>query len=182
MEEDFKKNLELTRNNKASLTNINPRKLNQSVATETKMALSLWKYLDPFMDWLFGIALSLAIIKDVLDFVGVGSLPAIGTAVTFCVSFAIGLIMFITGSRGAKKAVRGALKRFGVLAGGTGIELFFGLNFFPIESAVVVIVFYMTLRERAVSAKDEKSSENLPPSMSYADDYKKESQPLAKAA
>jgi hypothetical protein len=123
---------------------------------EVRRAMGLMKSFDPLLDWMFGIALTLAMLKDVLDFVGFGSFPAIGTAVTLCISFTIGLIMFITGSRGISKAARGMIKRFAVLAAGTGTELFFGLNFFPVETAVVIVVFYMTLRDRAIDREKEE--------------------------
>ena len=182
MENEFKDNLEKARSASAMIKDANPRGVAKATINEMRVAMGLSKHINPFMDWLFGIALSLAIVKDVLDFVGIGSLPAIGTAVTLCISFAIGLIMFLTGSRGARKAARGALKRFGVLAGGTGAEMFFGINFFPIETAIVIIVFYMTLRERAMESKEEKTSGKTPATKSYADDYNSDIQPLRKAA
>jgi hypothetical protein len=123
---------------------------------EAHRATGLMKQIDPFLDWLFGIALALAMLKDILDFVGLGSLPAIGTVITLCVSLAIGFIMLLTGSRGMAKMARGMAKRFGVLAGGTAAEMFFGINFIPIETIVVIIVFYMTLRDRAIAKEKEE--------------------------
>ena len=122
--------------------------------------ISLGKYMDPFMDWLFGIALTLAIFKDISDFVGLGSLPLIGTLITFAVSFIIGMIMFITGSGMKKRIVKALLKKYGVLIFGSFLEMFFGLNFFPIETFMVIIVFYLTLRERMLADMEEKIAEN----------------------
>ncbi|MBU2028417.1 hypothetical protein KJ761_00820 [Patescibacteria group bacterium] len=127
---------------------------------DTFDAISLMKYFDPFMDWMYGIALCFALFKDISDFVGLGSLPVIGTLVTFAVSFIIGMIMFITGSRGkmgnAKRIVKSLAKRYGTLVAGTGVEMFFGLNFFPIETAMVAVVFYLTLQERMLADKEKK--------------------------
>jgi hypothetical protein len=136
-----------------------PRTNTQKIK-DSLSAVSLIKYFDPFMDWLFGIALCLALFKDISDFVGLGSLPVIGTLVTFGVSFIIGMIMFITGSGGkvksTKRIIKSLAKRYGTLVAGTGVEMFFGLNFFPIETLVVAVVFYLTLRERMLADKEEK--------------------------
>jgi len=144
----------------ANTTQSRQSRTNVQKIKDTFDAVSLMKYFDPFMDWLFGIALCFALFKDVSDFVGIGSLPVIGTLVTFAVSFIIGMIMFITGSGGkrgnAKRIVKSLAKRYGTLAAGTGVEMFFGLNFFPIETAIVVIVFYLTLKERMLAAKEEQ--------------------------
>jgi hypothetical protein len=145
----------------ASSTNLprSPRTSTQKIK-DSFSVVSLIKYFDPFMDWMYGIALCLAILKDVSDFVGLGSLPLIGTLITFCVSFTIGLIMFITGSGGksksAKRIAKALIKRYGTLAAGTAVEMFFGLNFFPIETFMVIIVFYLTLQERMLAAKEEQ--------------------------
>lgn len=129
---------------------------------DTFNAVSLIKYFDPFMDWMYGIALCLAIFKDVSDFVGLGSLPLIGTLITFAVSFIIGMIMFITGSGGkmgtTKRVIKSLIKRYGTLVAGTGVEMFFGLNFFPIETFMVALVFYLTLQERMLSAKEKHAA------------------------
>lgn len=138
-----------------------PRTNTQKIQ-DTFNAVSLMKYFDPFMDWFYGIALCLAIFKDISDFVGLGSLPVIGTLITFAVSFTIGLIMFLTGSGGkrgnAKRIVKSLAKRYGTLVAGTGVEMFFGLNFFPIETAMVAVVFYLTLQERMLADKDRAQS------------------------
>lgn len=113
---------------------------------------SLLAYIDPFLDWLFGIALAMAILKDILDLIGVGSLPGIGTVVTLIVSGTIGFIMLITGSSGKRGVARSFLKRYGTLVAGTFVELLFGVDFFPIETAMVIIIYVMTLKERRKSS------------------------------
>lgn len=118
---------------------------------------SLITHIDPFTDWLFGIALSLALLKDILDLVGIGSLPAIGTVVTFIVSLSIGFIMLITGSRSKSKMMRSLIKsgakKYGVLVFGSIIEMIFGIDFLPIETTVVIIVFILTLQDRREASR-----------------------------
>ena len=106
------------------------------------------KYLNPFIDWLYGIALSAALLKDILDFVGVGSLPAIGTVITLMATITIWAVMIITGS--AFKAIkkRRLMMRYGVLAAGTLIEMVFGLDFLPIETFMVIYIFVSALEDR----------------------------------
>ena len=62
---------------------------------EVAEALSLGQYFNPFIDWLYGIALSLAILKDILDLAMIGSLPGIGSIITAMISITIGFIMFM---------------------------------------------------------------------------------------
>jgi len=141
--------------NQSRSSRTNTQKIQDTFAT-----VSLMKYFDPFMDWLFGIALCFALFKDISDFVGLGSLPVIGTMITGGVSVIIAGIMFLTGSTGkvanAKRIAESLAKRYGAWAAGTAVEMFFGLNFFPIETAMVVVVFYLTLRERMLADKEEK--------------------------
>jgi hypothetical protein len=156
MDQYYKKKLVSARNDNKVFKNVpktSPLAIAKAGTQEIKIAFSLSAQLDPLLDWLYGIALALAILKDILDLVGIGSLPAIGTAVTLMISFCIGFVMLITGSRKMTKAARGIIKRLGVLIGGTVIEMLFGINFLPVETLVVIIVFYMTLRERALNAK-----------------------------
>lgn len=121
-----------------------PVKAARSVAGK----LSLMKYFNPFIDWLYAVALSIALLKDILDLVGIGSLPAIGTVVTLMASLTIWFIMIITGS--AFKASRGRVlaKRYAVLLGTTIVEFVFGIDFLPIETFMVIYVFYSTLEDR----------------------------------
>jgi hypothetical protein len=113
-------------------------------------------------DWMYGAALFAAMLKDLLDFVGIGSLPAIGTAITFCVSIFIGMMMLLGGfmnNAGGRRQRRQqqAIKSLLVLIGGTSIELLFGLNFMPVESITVLIVYSLMLVERKRALAEEKA-------------------------
>lgn len=143
------------------------RKNPRQALKEAVKITSLVQYVNPFMDWLYGIALAVAILKDILDFVGIGSLPAIGTVITIMTSFVIGFIMFMTGSFFTARWAR----RVGILLVGSFVEIIFGVNFLPVETTIVILVFYMTLKSRAESEKKKNqgvqqnisAQENLAP-------------------
>lgn len=125
-------------------------------AREISRKLSLVKYFNPFIDWLYGIALSAALLKDILDLVGIGSLPGIGTVITIMATLTIWFVMIITGS--AFKAIkkRRLVLRYGVLAAGTLIEMVFGIDFLPVETFMVIYVFVSALKDRQDA--EEKSA------------------------
>jgi hypothetical protein len=122
--------------------------------------VSLVKYLNPFIDWLYGIALAAALLKDIMDLVGIGSLPGIGTVITLMATITIWAVMIITGS--AFKAIkkRRLVMRYGVLVAGTLIEMVFGIDFLPIETFMVIYIFVSALEDRrdAKEKADEKAA------------------------
>jgi hypothetical protein len=140
------------------------------VATPLGVA-SLLKYIDWFKDWLYMIALVFAIGKDLIDFVGVGSLPAIGTIISICCSIMIFLLMLLAGSGGKRKFAKKYMNKFIVLIAGTLAEaVLFGLNFLPIETATVIIIYIMVLAER----KQEKEAEDKERALGNAGDDEEE--------
>ncbi|MDP1619833.1 MAG: hypothetical protein Q8L11_02765 [Candidatus Moranbacteria bacterium] len=141
----------------------------QNIRKNVKAAVnvvSLTAYLEPFTDWLFGIALILAIIKDIFDLVNNALIAAFGIGIplivvfTAIVSLAIGFIMLLTGSSGkrktAKKIAQGLLKRFLLLVGASAIEAVPAISLLPLESLVVIIIFWLTLVERKKNAEAQK--------------------------
>ena len=128
---------------------------------------ALMTYIDPFMDWLFGIALVFAIIKDVLNYVltaliaagGIGELLII--LFTIICSIAIGFIMLLTGSNGKTKSAK-ALSRFLVLLFGSFLETIPGVDLFPFETFSVIIIVWMTLVERKRAAEEGGGMEPEP--------------------
>lgn len=104
---------------------------------------------------IYGIAFSLALLKDILDLAFIGSLPAIGTVVTFCVSIAIGFVLIFDGiSVSQRRVARRMTRRFLILIAGTLAEgILFGLNFFPIETITVAIIYWMALVDRKAEAR-----------------------------
>lgn len=106
--------------------------------------------INPFLDWLFGVAFAVALLKDFLDFAILGSIPLIGTVITILASLTIGAVLIITGASSNGKSI---VKKFGVLLGGSTLEMFFGLNFLPMETITLIITIYLTLAERKAASK-----------------------------
>lgn len=119
---------------------------------------------DPFIlrfmrpgDWPYFLAWILALVKDLLDFVGVGSLPAIGTAITICVSIAAYLLSLLVDT-GRAKVVSKGFTRAVILLSGTTVELFFVVNFIPWETLAVSMMYLLTLQERKEEKKNRKKN------------------------
>ncbi len=117
---------------------------------------SLSQHINPLWDWLYAIALALAILKDLVDLVGIGSLPLIGTVITILISLSLGSIMLLVGGYSKKKMARSIAKRYGTLFGGTMIEFLFGVNVLPIETLTIIIVYVLTLKERQENYQEER--------------------------
>ena len=149
-EEAYAKNLAMSRN--SSPVN-EAKQMADTAKTMAKAAtpmgaMSLVKQVDLAKDLAYIPAFFAAVLKDLLDPIGIGSLPAIGTVVTICISIFIGFMMLLAGAHGKGKFVKGMMKRFLVLVGGTGTEMLFGINIVPIETFTVVIIYIMVLAER----------------------------------
>ncbi len=120
---------------------------------------------DPFIlrfarigDWPYFVAWLLALLKDLLDLVGIGSLPAIGTVITICVSITAFLLSLLVDT-GKAKMVTKMFTKVIILLSGTTVEFLFGLNFVPWETAAVSMMYLLTLQERKTEKKNKKSNE-----------------------
>ena len=94
-------------------------------------------------------AFVLAIMKDLLDLIGVGSIPAIGTVVTILFSIAIFICLILVKANGSVANSRFVIRRLIIFLCVMCIEaFFFVLNFLPIETLTVLVIFlldrYMT--------------------------------------
>ncbi|MFA6183884.1 MAG: hypothetical protein WC682_02150 [Parcubacteria group bacterium] len=100
--------------------------------------------------FVYGLAMALAFLKDLLDLAFIGSLPAIGTVITFCISIAIGFVLLFDGvTMSKRKVARRLTKKFLILIAGTIVEgVLFGLNFLPFEMLTVGIIYWMSLVDR----------------------------------
>lgn len=88
-----------------------------------------------------------ALLKDLLDFVGVGSLPAIGTVVTICFTFLIWMLLSLFDRSSQYTRSNMHLTRGLVVIGFGLVEAIgFGLNFLPIETAMVIVLYQMAKR------------------------------------
>jgi len=121
-----------------------------------KGTLSLAGFLE-ITDIFFVFGLAGAILKDILDLTLLGSIPVIGTVLTFMASGIIAAGMLITGSRKYKKKASGIASimknKWGILGAGTIFEFLFGLNFFPIETVTLLIIIHLTLSQRREAAE-----------------------------
>ncbi|PIP26954.1 MAG: hypothetical protein COX30_04530 [Candidatus Moranbacteria bacterium CG23_combo_of_CG06-09_8_20_14_all_39_10] len=122
---------------------------------------SLIAQLDPFMDWLFGIALIFAIIKDILDLINTALITAGGVGwvlivvFTFIVSLIIAFTLLLTGSSGK----RGLAKKIALLISASLVESLPAIGLLPIESIIVIILFWLTLKERKAAAQEKAQQE-----------------------
>lgn len=115
----------------------------------------------PSMILYLGISM-IALFKDLLDLVGVGSLPAIGTVITVCLTFLIWILFLVFDkSGGGKKANRAIVRGLILIFVGLVEGLFFGLNLLPIETATIVVLYFMAKHayKKAKKEHEEKSAE-----------------------
>ncbi len=94
---------------------------------------------------LYSAVTMIAVLKDLLDLVGIGSLPALGTVVTFCFTFLIWILLFTFDRSGGSrntKTTRGLVLGAVAIVEGFG----FGLNFFPVETMSVVLLYQLARR------------------------------------
>lgn len=113
---------------------------------------------------LYSFVLMIALLKDLLDLVLLGSLPGIGTVVTMCFTFFIWLLLFVfdrSGGRHNSKMFRGVTLLLVGLVEGLG----FGLNFIPIETLTVILLYQMA---RKAYKKQKKEAERNQSSSAYA--------------
>lgn len=109
-------------------------------------------------DWMYGLAMMAAMLKDMLDIAGAtGILYIMVVVATFLCSIFIAMMMLLGSfSNGAGRAQQKMIRSWLVLLGGTTVEMLFGINFLPIETLTVLIVYVMMLSSRAESKKLEK--------------------------
>ncbi|MFH0969373.1 MAG: hypothetical protein V1804_02600 [Patescibacteria group bacterium] len=110
---------------------------------------SLLSHINPLIDWIYAFAIFFAILKDILDFAGIGSLPVIGTVITFCVSITIGFAILLANTLEKDRTIfQKTIIRYAIIIVGTLAELLFGLNFVPWETAVALAVYAFALAAR----------------------------------
>ena len=121
-------------------------------------AISLLSQANIFSDMPFVVAFGAALLKDVLDFGMIASLPGLSAVFSFMCGILIFFMILLTGNNSKRKSAKGMvgvkgapgmLKPFLALIFGTMIEAFgFGLNFFPFEFFTVFVIYFMILSDR----------------------------------
>lgn len=121
---------------------------------------SLLSHFSLFSDWPYGLAFVVSLFKDMLDIIGIGSLPAIGTIVTLCASIFIGFMMTLANAMEKDRTTfQKTLIRYLILIFGTLVEmLFFGINFAPGQTAMIIIIYCFVLAARKNAADTKKRS------------------------
>lgn len=119
---------------------------------------SLFFQMKPFSDWMYGLALLAAILKDLLDFSeATGILYGLVIVLTFLTSIFIAMMMLLGSfENGAGRTQQKMIRSWLVLLGGTTVEMLFGINFLPIETLTVVIIYIMMLSARKQAKEDQK--------------------------
>lgn len=89
----------------------------------------------------------IALLKDLLDLVGIGSLPAIGTVVTICFTFLIWMLLALFDRSSQHTRLNMHLAR-GLVVMGFGLveAVGFGLNFLPLQTAMVIVLYILAKR------------------------------------
>lgn len=101
---------------------------------------------------------SVAVFKDLLDFTFIGSLPVIGTVISFFCGALIFLLLLFTKVNGGIVELRFILRRLLILLVTFIIEGFiFGVNFFPFQLATVALIYFMDrhLSEKQIALLQE---------------------------
>ena len=113
-----------------------------------KSGIALLRHIDMFKDWLFLLAFFAALLKDISDFALIGSFPGWGTVISICCSIFIFFVLLLAGAGGKRNAIKGMVKKILAMLFGTLVELLPGLNFMPVETIVVVYIYFIVLGER----------------------------------
>lgn len=134
----------------------------QNTKNIAKQARSPWSLFSlffqmSFMDWMYWLAILAAAFKDIIDFFLIGSMPGIGTVITFCISIFIAMMMLLGSfTNGVGRMHQKIIRSYLILIMGTGAEMLFGLNFFPIETVVACFVYILMLADRKAQEEVKK--------------------------
>ena len=147
--ENHSENLDRARQEKPS-SSVDTAKNLSKMATPAG-AFSALKQVNLLKDMPFVCAFGFAILKDILDLVFA---PTIILSMVFSIlcSIFIFMMLLLAGSSGKRKAASGFMKG-GILIGGGIADSIPGVDFFPVETITVGIIYFMTLSERASADK-----------------------------
>ena len=162
LEKEFKRALEISRLKK---------QLTRKTVKKIKLELgSLSSQIDPLGDIFMVFALLAAALKDLLDITTLSSvIPGIAQIITFCCLITIPFCMFLIGGGGmAKKQI---IKRILIWLVSFLGEFIPVINFLPIGTVTVIILYVLILRERRLDEYQQKLQSIATQESKYADDY-----------
>jgi hypothetical protein len=115
-------------------------------------AVSLVKQIDLIADMPYVAAMGAALLKDLLDFVAAETIVLSALFSMLCTIF-IFMMLLLVGANGKKKGASKLLSKIGVLGVGGIADSIPGIDFFPIESITVAVLYVMELIERKNALK-----------------------------
>lgn len=115
-------------------------------------ALSLFKQIDFLGDMPFVAAIGAALLKDLLDSVA-GPTVVLSILFSALCSIFIFMMLLLVGSHGKKKGTNNLLKKIGILGAGGIADSIPGIDFLPIETLTVAVIYFLTLVERKNASK-----------------------------
>lgn len=122
--------------------------------------LSLFFQMNLFRDWMYGIALLFAILKDILNFIEVSGIGyALVVIATLLCSIFIAMMMLLgrmaNGSVSQKQGK--VILSWLILLGATIVELIPGVNFIPEETLAVIFIYILLLMDRKDAQQEQKA-------------------------
>ncbi len=119
---------------------------------------SMTKEINLLLDMPFVAAAGAALLKDILDLVTFETviLPMI---FSFLCGIFIFMMLLLAGASGKRKGAQRILNKLLITLGGSIADGVPGLDLFPIETFTVIIIYVMTLKERAEDRKEAEAQE-----------------------
>lgn len=143
---------------------LDPRFLAQRAVKAAASPFSLVGSIDISRDFFFAFALIAAMLKDLSD-ITLGLIPGVGLVLAFVFGLmattVIVVCVLVTGSF----RLRSSIKKWLTIGATNLTEMLFGINFLPIETISVIILFFLTLMER----KEEKAEREAAKRMDLAE-------------
>ena len=143
---DYSESLGDARKQQPSGNNADTAK-NLAKAATPMGAFSALKKIDFLKDMPYFCAFGFAILKDILDFVFAETV-ILSILFSILCSIFIFMMLMLAGSSGKRKGTQGLVKKSLTLIGGGVIDSVPGVDFLPVETVTVGIIYYMALAER----------------------------------
>ena len=118
-------------------------------------SLSLLKQINFIGDMPYVAAIGAALLKDIIDLVAAETIILSVVFSVLCSIF-IFMMMLLVGGNGKKKKVSKFFSKIGILGLGGIADSLPGIDFLPIETITVVVIYVMELVERKMSESENK--------------------------